>query len=226
MTSEDVSRPDLDAAYAVESPDDNRKLYARWADTYESDFIAGSDYVYHHQVAAIFVDGFADLGAPVLDVGCGTGIVGEQLRALGVEIIDGIDISPEMLAVARAKVGGSGPVQGPVYRNLIEADLTGPIGIDSNRYAGVVSAGTFTHGHLGPDALGELLRVGRPGARYAIGINAAHFEEHGFAERFDRYEADGTIGHYRIVDTIIYGGADEDDLDQVARVAVFDLTGG
>ncbi len=226
MTGEDESRPDLDAAYAVESPDDNRKLYARWADTYESDFIAGSDYVYHHQVAAIFVDGFADLGSPVLDVGCGTGIVGEQLRALGVEIIDGIDISPEMLAVARAKVGGSDPVQVPVYRNLIEADLTGQIGIDSNRYAGVVSAGTFTHGHLGPDALGELLRVGRPGARYAIGINAAHFEEHGFAERFDRYEADGTIGHYRIVDTIIYGGADEDDLDQVARVAVFDLTGG
>lgn len=220
MTGNDESVPGLDAAYAVESPEDNRKLYAGWAPTYESEFIADSRYVYHRHVAAIFVDGFADMGSPVLDVGCGTGIVGEELRVLGVEIVDGIDISPEMLAMARAKVDGSGPV----YRNLIEADLTGPIEIESGVYGGIVSAGTFTHGHLGPDALAELLRVAHPGARCAIGINAAHFEEHGFAARFERYAADGTIGHFELIDTIIYGGADEQDLDHVARVAVFDLS--
>ncbi|MGI9599237.1 MAG: class I SAM-dependent DNA methyltransferase [Acidimicrobiales bacterium] len=218
MTGDEVS-PDLEAAYAVESPDDNRRLYAAWADTYESQFIADSRYVYHHHVAAIFADGLTELGGPVLDVGCGTGIVGEQLRTLGVDIVDGIDISPEMLAMAGGKVDD----RGPVYRDLIEADLTAPIELAGGRYAGIVSAGTFTHGHLGPDSLAGILRLGRTGARVAIGINAAHFEEHGFGRALDGFVGDGTIGPYRVIDAIIYGGADEGDPDQMARVAVFDL---
>ena len=36
---------DLADAYAVETPDDNRDLYARWAATYESAFIADNGYV-------------------------------------------------------------------------------------------------------------------------------------------------------------------------------------
>ena len=32
----------LDAAYAVQTPDDNRRLYARWASTYETDFVAAN----------------------------------------------------------------------------------------------------------------------------------------------------------------------------------------
>ena len=35
---------------------------------------------------------------------------------------------------------------------IIEADLTEPIALADDRYAGIVSAGTFTHGHLGPAA--------------------------------------------------------------------------
>lgn len=218
MTGDDEIVPSLDAAYAVENPDDNRKLYANWADTYESDFIAESRYVYHRHVAEIFAGGFADLGSPVLDVGCGTGVVGQQLRALGVEVIDGIDISPEMLSKARAKTDG----KGRVYRDLIEADLTGSIDIDSDRYAGIISAGTFTHGHLGPEALLEILRVARPGARCTIGINASHFEQRGFRDWLDRRADEAAIGPYEIIDAIIYIDADEDNLDQVARVAVFD----
>ncbi len=37
---------DLADAYAVETPDDNRDLYARWAATYESMFIVDNGYVY------------------------------------------------------------------------------------------------------------------------------------------------------------------------------------
>ncbi len=38
---------DLADAYAVETPDDNRNLYARWADSYESGFIKENAYQYH-----------------------------------------------------------------------------------------------------------------------------------------------------------------------------------
>ncbi len=216
------SSPNLEAAYAVESPEDNRKLYAEWADTYESEFVAESQYIYHRNVAEIFAGGFDDLDSPVLDVGCGTGIVGQALRGLGVTTIDGIDISPEMLAAAGTKTDDAGAV----YRDLIEADLTATIAIDDHRYSGVVSAGAFTHGHLGPDSLHELLRVAKPGARFALGINAAFFAEHGFAEWFEQRVGEGTIGSFEAVDTTIYGDADENDLDQLSRVAVFELLAG
>lgn len=212
--------PSLEAAYAVQTPEDNRKLYAEWAETYESGFMADSGYVYHRHVAAILLDGFGELDGPVLDVGCGTGVVGEELRTLGVSTVDGIDISPEMLALAATKTDD----QGPVYRNLIEADLTQRIDVSDDSYAAMISVGAFTHGHLGPDALGELLRVGRPGARYAIGINAAHFEEFGFDERLDQHRAEATIEDYRAVDAVIYRDTDENNPNQMARVAVFTLS--
>ena len=209
----------LDDAYAVDGPEANRELYAAWAPTYESGFIAESRYIYHQQVAATFSDGFSDAG-PVLDAGCGTGIVGAELRRLGVTVIDGIDISPEMLAEARSKsVDGAA-----VYRELVEADLTGPIDLPDDTYGGIVSAGAFTHGHLGPESLSELLRVARGGAHCAIGINSAHFSEFGFGDWLDRRVGEGAIVGLHFVERPIYDGADLADPDNVTRVAVFRVT--
>ncbi len=118
---------------------------------------------------------------PVLDVGCGTGLVGVALRALGVDAIDGLDLSPEMLDEARTKVDGDGS---PVYGDLHVGDLTAVLDLPDGGVASVVSAGTFTHGHVGPGAFDELYRVARPGALFAIGVNPDHFESHGFAGRF------------------------------------------
>jgi ubiquinone/menaquinone biosynthesis C-methylase UbiE len=207
----------LAAAYAVDGPDANRALDAAWAESYDRTFLDASGYVYHRRVAEIFRSGFASLDAPVLDVGCGTGAVGVALNAFGLSTIDGIDISAQMLGEARTKVGANGPV----YRNLIEGDLTGPIELPSYLYAGIVSAGTFTHGHLGPGSLDELIRVAAPGGRCAIGINAAHLEELGFRDHLDECRDEGTINAYALTDVPIYANSDEHDLDQIARVAVF-----
>ena len=132
---------DLSEAYAVETPDDNRDLYARWASTYESGFIARHEYVYHQGVAAVFAEAAGPDDAPVLDVGCGTGLVGVALRALGVDAIDGLDLSPEMLDEARTKVDGDGS---PVYGDLHVGDLTAVLDLPDGGVASVISAGTFT----------------------------------------------------------------------------------
>lgn len=50
-----------------------------------------------------------------VDLGCGTGRTGAWLRQHGVETIDGVDLTPEMLALARSR---------GIYRRLIEADVT------------------------------------------------------------------------------------------------------
>lgn len=220
MSDAEDPTPLLDAAYAVRTPEDNRQLYRRWAQTYDDDFVAATAYVYHHNVAQAFVAGAASTAGPVLDVGCGTGAVGVALRAQGVDVVDGIDISPEMLTAAGAKTDH----RGSVYRNLIEADLTKPIDMADGLYGGVVSAGAFTHGHLGPDAMNELLRVAGPGARFALGINANHFDEFGFGARFEQWAGDGTIGHYRVEEAIVYRDADDDNRDHFTQIAVFTRT--
>ncbi len=132
---------DLSEAYAVETPDDNRDLYARWASTYESGFIARHEYVYHQGVAAVFAEAAGPDDAPVLDVGCGTGLVGVALRALGVDAIDGLDLSPEMLDEARTKVDGDGsPVYGDLHVNPDHFESHGFAG----RFAADVDAGRIT----------------------------------------------------------------------------------
>jgi predicted TPR repeat methyltransferase len=87
-----------------------------------------------------------------------------------------MDISPEMLGIARAR---------GLYRRLYEIDLTGPLDKVSGQYGAVLSAGTFTHGHLGPGPLRCLLEIAHPGGLFIIGINRAHYEKEGFREALD-----------------------------------------
>ncbi|CAB4594585.1 MAG: methyltransferase domain-containing protein [Actinobacteria bacterium] len=226
MTTED---PDalLAEAYALDGPASNRSLYARWAATYESGFVAGRGYVYPERVVAVFVEhalAGADVGADdvVVDVGCGTGLAGVALRRRSPVAIDGIDLSPEMLQQASTKQhDGVG-----VYRRLLEVDLTTTLPIETGAYAGAVSVGTFTHGHVGPASLAEVIRIVRPGGRLAIGINAAHFAVAGFGPAFDELMASGRITGLRSVDVPIYDGADtidRSDPDRYAHVAVFEV---
>ncbi len=210
----------LAAAYALDGPDANRSLYARWAATYEVDFIAESGYRYHERVAAVFAEHcLPTLGADeaVADVGCGTGIVGQALVRHRSVIVDGLDISPEMLQQAAHKTHDAAPV----YRRLLEADLTEPLTIEPGTYAGLISVGTFTHGHLGPEVLDGLLTIVRRGGCCAIGINAAHFASHGFATALERLVDEGRIERLHLVDVSIYGDDDHTDPDQYAHVAVF-----
>ncbi len=191
----------IDDAYAIKTPADNVRLYGEWADTYDSDFVESEGYVYHLRVAELLVRQRSLVNGAVLDVGCGTGIVGVSLREGGIEVIDGIDISPQMLAEAGKKKTKD---DFPVYRRLIAADLTKRLDIRDSQYAGLISAGTFTHGHLGPDSLDELWRVAAPGARCAIGIRSTHYVSMDFGEKLSVDVAKGTITKPEIVEVDLY----------------------
>ena len=201
----------LSDAYSVETPDDNRALYRDWADTYETEFAAARGYVYHQGVAGLYAREQQSRGA-VLDVGCGTGMAGVALAELGFETVDGIDLSPEMMERARPK---------GAYRTLTEVDVTQPLPIADETYDGVVSVGTFTHGHLGPEPLVELLRVTRRGAQFAIGINAEHYSTHAFDRFFDKLASSGAITEPSFEHVRIYTAADDEHADDLAMVALF-----
>jgi predicted TPR repeat methyltransferase len=166
-------RPSLNAAYGLSSPEDNLALYRDWAATYDQTFAAAMDYIMPHHVSMSYVE--AGGVGPVLDVGAGTGLVGAALSASGVAPIDGTDFSPEMLAVAASK---------GIYQRLFWGDVTARLDAPDGHYAGVVSSGTFTLGHVGPAALDEVLRITRPGGLVVISVNVKHYEQAGFAAKF------------------------------------------
>ena len=92
----------LAAVYAADGPEANRSLYARWAATYETGFVTDRRYGYPEQVVSVFAEhGLAGVGEgdAVVDVGCGTGLAGVALRRRAAVAVDGLDISPEMLAL-------------------------------------------------------------------------------------------------------------------------------
>ena len=196
----------VDDAYSLETPDDSIRLYGDWAATYDSEFVATSGYVVYLRVAEQLLRNRSAIKGPVLDIGCGTGIVGACLREGGIEIVDGVDISAPMLREAGKKKSADGS---RVYRNLIEADLTGPLDIPDNRYAALISAGTYTHGHLGPESLNEPWRVGAPGAHCAIGVRTTHFEAADFGGNLASDVADGKITEPELIRVSMYTeGAD------------------
>lgn len=208
----DADDPDLDSAYALQTPDDSRRLYARWAETYDFDFAETTGFLLPTHVARAFAK--AGGSGPVLDIGAGTGLCGEALDALGIGPVDGIDISPQMLEVAAGKT---------VYRTLVEGDILARVPLPDASYAGIVSSGTFTHGHVGPEGLDEVLRLARPGALCALSINAAHYADRGFGARFDALA--GKISDLRLPEVPIYDAmADDAHKNDTALLALFTKT--
>ncbi len=160
---------DLDDAYNIQTPADNVKLYAKWADCYDVDFAKSTDYILPQQVAQVVHD-FSATGM-VLDVGAGTGLLGHALCKLGSYDIDATDISPEMLQTAQRK---------NIYRRLFISDVTKGMGVGNKTYDVTASSGTFTHGHVGPEAIAELLRVTKDGGTVVISVNTAYWHKNGF----------------------------------------------
>jgi len=191
----------LDEAYSVKTPDDNRRLYAKWAATYESSFVDAKQYRYPKAIAEVFSDVLPPV-TRVLDIGTGTGLTGMYVTRLRpAVVIDGMDISPEMLAQARLKTREDGSV---VYRALYERDLTVAVPNENAPYEALFSSGTFTHGHLGPECLRNLLPLLAHNGWLIVGVNNEHFESKGFAGELESLVALGAIQTPEILRIDVY----------------------
>ena len=191
----------LDEAYSVKTPDDNRRLYAKWAATYESSFVDAKQYRYPKAIAEVFNDVLPPV-TRVLDIGTGTGLTGMYVTRLRPEVvIDGMDISPEMLAQAKLKTREDDSV---VYRALYERDLTRAVPNENEPYEALFSSGTFTHGHLGPECLRNLLPLLAHDGWLVVGVNNEHFESKGFAGELESLVELGAIQTPEILRIDVY----------------------
>lgn len=202
----------LAGAYALETPDQHVAYYRDFAQHYDQTFADGLGYVYPLAIAAA-LEGVTLPDGRILDIGCGTGLVASAILARRPDaVIDGVDISPEMVAKATAK---------DEYADLMVADLTADFSHLPADYAAIVSAGTFTHGHLGPDPLVALLDHCAPGAAAALGVNSLHFEKHAFRPVLDRLVDAGRITAPDLTEVPIYDGRSADHAGDTAFVMTF-----
>ncbi len=208
------SHPELDAdarvllarAYGLQSQADSQALYRDWATTYDQTMLAGLQYQSPTLVAQMLAQAIpqsaAQAQAALLDVGCGTGLAGEALAVLGFAVVDGLDISPEMMAVAMAR---------GAYRRCLQADLLAALPISDAAYDAAVCCGTFTTGHVGAACLDEVFRVLRPGAPFAFTVKTSEWERLGFEAALQRLQTAGVVQADSIAPGRLYANSPEPD---------------
>ena len=130
------------------------ELYRVCASNYDHDVVEVIGYVGHSITTALLLKYVDNSKSKILDAGCGTGLVGEILFEKNFNNIIGIDFSQPMLDQALEK---------NVYQSLNLADLTEKLTFKDNTFDAIVCAGTFTCGHVGPEAFSELIRVTKTG---------------------------------------------------------------
>ena len=114
----------------------------------------------------------------ILDAGCGTGLVGIELKKNGFQNFDGADFSQKMLDLVPMNI----------YRNLFKIDLNKKIDIKDNTYEGITCVGTFTFGHVNPPALDEMVRISKTDSLICFTINIGIYEEYGFDKKIKELE--------------------------------------
>ena len=202
----------LHRAYSLGAPKTHIDFYRDFAELYDSTFAAGLGYIYPLGIASVLSGQQRPQGA-ILDIGCGTGLVATAIRKVDPSaVIDGVDISPDMLGKARAK---------GEYRDLVAADLTADCSHIATDYAAIVSAGTFTFGHLGPELIPDMVGLCRPRAVAALGVNSVYFVEQGFRDVLDSLETEGRITNVALHEMPIYDGRDEAHQDDTAMILAF-----
>ncbi len=177
----------LEQVYEAGSAAELAAAYARWSSEYDRETIA-LGYCLPFVVAGWVARYVPMRNGPLLDAGCGTGLSGPYLRALGYEAIDGLDFSEEMLGLAR---------QRNAYRVLKRVTLGEALPWPDGYFAAFLSTGVFTEGHAPASSLEELVRVTRPGGHAIFTVRDSVLEEDGFRDVFERLE---TAGRWRAVE--------------------------
>lgn len=170
----------LQELYSLKSDAPNanlmRSIYDEWAENYDKELAdEAQEYVAPALAGAYLLQALKtpsiNDGLEILDAGCGTGLVGAHLSAIGAKKVDGIDLSPGMLELAGKTKS---------YRNLQTADLTARLAFEDNTYDALTCIGTLTQGHVGPEPLHEFVRIVKKGGFIVVTILDAIFAKGGY----------------------------------------------
>jgi len=152
-------------------PNNVAEVYNKIASQYDR-ILESIDYSGYQYVSKKLLKCFTgiDLHSKViLDVGAGSGILGESLSEKGFTQIHALDMSQNLLDKAKTK---------EVYSDLFCASITTEPtpNIQNDTYDAVVSSGSFFPNHIKVEALKELARITKCGGFIIINLHDPKFQ--------------------------------------------------
>lgn len=169
------------AVYDATTADEVAAAYAGWSSHYDAEVMA-LGYSLPFMVTGWLARHVPKGAGPILDAGCGTGLSGPFVRALGYDHVEGLDLSEDMLALARAR---------GVYADLKQAELGKALPWPNGHFAAFFSTGVFTEGHAPASGFDELVRITRKGGFAVVTIRDILLERLGFRQKFAELERTG-----------------------------------
>ena len=158
--------------YKLKTTEDIMQHYDKWGDKYDQDMVDWN-YTGPKETVNVFKKYAISKDIKIFDAGCGTGLVGIELKKIGYNNIHGADLSKKLLNL----------VPKDIYNKLEQIDLNKSLNKKNNTYDAVFCVGTFTFGHVKPPALDELIRVTKNKGLICFTINEGIYEEYGFDKK-------------------------------------------
>ncbi len=155
-------------------------VYKKWASIYDKDNNDLLGTVSQPNSVQIFHKYIVDKNQKIIDVGCGTGLVGLELQKLGYTNFDGIDISKDMIDIAIDRG----------YQELFLGNLNDSLPLENDSYDAALCVGVFTHGHVGPSRLKELSRIVKSDGLVCFTVNEDVYESYGFDKEIQKLEVE------------------------------------
>ena len=162
--------------YKLKTTDEVMKYYNAWGikNKYDQDMIDWN-YSGPKETVQVFKKYAKNKDIKIYDAGCGTGLVGTELKKFGYKYFDGADLSQKLLDL----------VPKGLYQNLSKVDLNKNIEIKNNTYDAIMCVGTFTFAHVKPHALDEFIRIVKNKGLICFTINEGIYEKYGFDKKID-----------------------------------------
>jgi predicted TPR repeat methyltransferase len=163
----DVDQYDSRLSTIYSKSDDKEKQYDEWADSYDQDLVEDLEYVAHREAGKLFTEQVPDRSARILDVACGTGLVGEYLKSEGYQFLDGADFSIEMLTRAKDR---------QIYQSTLQHDFTQSADIE-NLYDALICVGMFSFTIPKISDMYHVVNCVKPGGYCVITVNGAAWNQ-------------------------------------------------
>ncbi|MEM8980092.1 MAG: methyltransferase domain-containing protein [Pseudomonadota bacterium] len=167
----------LDKAYDLDGTEATQALYAEWSASYDAE-VTENGYATPKRCAEALAQ-FAHLNKPMLDFGCGTGLSGLAMRAVGFSNIDGIDINPEMVKKARSK---------GAYNAL---EVLEPGALPEKTYPAVAAIGVIGAGAAPVETMDLIWEALEPGGHLVFSFNDHALEDPVFEGKVEAYTQSG-----------------------------------
>jgi len=157
------------------------KYYDEWGEgnKYDKDMVDWN-YTGPKETSKVFNKYQKNKSIKIYDAGCGTGLVGVELKKYGFSNFYGADLSQKLLDL----------VPKGLYRKLNKVDLNQKIKEEDNSFESVMCVGTFTFGHVKPPALDEFIRITKNKGFICFTINEGIHEDYGFDKKIEQLNKD------------------------------------